>query len=637
MTANDPGSSTPSRRRVLRYLGAGTLVAGFAGCSGRTGEEATTTAGTTTGGETTTTSGPASGSTAGVDPCVFESTLDGDSCEEAQELSAAVSEDTTIGSDCSEYVVTSVIDVSGGATLTVESGTRLTFRENTGINVQQDSALRAEGTCEGPIVFTGEEDIRGYWRGIGFERSNSTDNVLRYCVVENAGSETFTNAVDSVAAVSLWGGSRATVDSSVLRNSAGYGLYIRSTEDTLVSFEENTVTGNESGPVLTPVTEAGALAASSTYTGNERDVVRISDSTLAGGSAITLEQLDVQYEVSPSASVTVNGELTVAPGVTVSFGTDALLEVESGESATGRLLAEGTAEESITFTGTEETRGHWDGIAFNDTDSDNRLSHCVVEYGGATLFSQTLDNTANVVALRGSTVTISDSTLRDSDGYGLIVRNSQDELGAFENNTVTSNTSGAVLTPVTHADSLALSSTYTGNDADVVQLTDSTVGGDESVTLADVGVRYLVTSGQAVRVHGDLEISSGTTVSFGNNAELAVEGDSEGTGRMVAQGTAEEPITFTGEEETPGFWDGIAFEETDRDNVLQHCVVEYGGGRLFSQILDHTGNVVVYRDSTLTLTDSTLRHSSGLGLVVNNSNVSTSGNTFTNNADGDLV
>jgi hypothetical protein len=65
--------------------------------------------------------------------------------------------------------------------------------------------------------------------------------------------------------------------------------------------------------------------------------------------------------------------------------------------------------------------------------------------------------------------------------------------------------------------------------------------------------------------------------------------------------------------------------------------VEYGGGRLFSQVLDHTGNVVVYRDSTLTLTDSTLRHSSGLGLVVNNSNVSTSGNTFTNNADGDLV
>lgn len=72
------------------------------------------------------------------------------------------------------------------ANLVVEPGSRLEFAEGTGLNVEENGSLTAEGTPEKPIVFTATEDTPGFWDGI-YIQSNNVKNTLRNVVVTYGG------------------------------------------------------------------------------------------------------------------------------------------------------------------------------------------------------------------------------------------------------------------------------------------------------------------------------------------------------------------------------------------------------------------------------------------------------------------
>jgi len=634
-----------SRRRYLAMLGAGALSAGLAGCSETSTTSSTpaatdTAASTATPAETeespaeeTPDSGGASGPTAGVDPCLRPAS--DSACSSPVSVSGTISEDTTWGGECDEYLVTSSVSVENGATLTVEPGTRVVFAQNTDLTVEEDSALSAVGSCGSPIVFTGEQQTRGYWDGIQLYEADQLLSELTYCIVEYGGGDRFTWAPVAGNIVVLEG-ARASITNSAVRESAGYGVVLDS-DVTVDAFTDNVVTANDDGAAYGYGQVAGFLDDSSSYAGNDEDVVVLAGGTLTSDDEITWDAIDVPYRVSAGNDVTVNGHLTVAPGTTVEFGQNAYMTMN--DDGPGRLTAVGMdpeTEESmpITFTGEQETRGYWDGIQFYGTDrTENQLMNCVVEYGGGDRFTWA-GVAANVVVMEGSRVRIDNTAIRESGGYGVELDGSS-VADSFTSNTVTSNDDGAVHCHPVRAGDLSDTSTYTGNDTDWVAVYGGDIGSDESLTWDAIDVPYYVVSESGITVNGHLTVAQGTTVEFGQDAWMSM--DDSGPGRLTAVGTDTEPITFTGEQATQGYWDGIEFYGSNRtENQIHYCVVEYAGGDRFTYA-QVAANITVQEGSRLSLQNSTVRESAGYAVDVDgDSTLTESNNTFTNNAGGGI-
>ncbi|MGD8787607.1 MAG: CotH kinase family protein, partial [Phycisphaerales bacterium] len=77
------------------------------------------------------------------------------------------------------------------------------------------------------------------------------------------------------------------------------------------------------------------------------------------------------------------GELTIPSGVELVImpGTTVFFEPDTNMNVNGCLIAEGTEYEMIRFTRTPGTGGTWDGIQFEDTMDDNRITYAAIEYG----------------------------------------------------------------------------------------------------------------------------------------------------------------------------------------------------------------------------------------------------------------
>ncbi|MEA3340515.1 MAG: hypothetical protein U9R15_11165, partial [Chloroflexota bacterium] len=94
----------------------------------------------------------------------------------------ALTEDTTLLSSSSPYVISADIIVPTGVTLTVEPGATLRFQAGRALRVEGGRFV-AEGTPSQPITFT--RDGAGPWGAIVFQNSGA-DNRIAYATIEYA-------------------------------------------------------------------------------------------------------------------------------------------------------------------------------------------------------------------------------------------------------------------------------------------------------------------------------------------------------------------------------------------------------------------------------------------------------------------
>lgn len=311
------------------------------------------------------------------------------------------------------------------------------------------------------------------------------------------------------------------------------------------------------------------------------------------------------HDTDPTASETwraddgphlVTQDLRLGAGVTVTVEPCAEVLLEEGVAIvlveTGaRLVAEGEADRPIRFG--RAGPGPWAFLRVEHPATAS-LAHAVLEGGGSDAI--TYDG-ATVVAdgdsgdQRRRLLTVREVEIRDSQGYGMMVR----RQGAFTTDSVGLTIAGSGASGGAHEAPLLVephaldglpAGSYTGNAADEIVI--DTLGEDVTLdtTIADRGVPYRVTRDlnvvrDSTAVDPTLRIEPGVVLRFEPGGVLEV-GFSAFGGALVAEGTAEDPIVFTSASPTPaaGDWVGLIVRDAS-DPALQrvdHARIEYAGG-----------------------------------------------------------
>ncbi|MFD2516297.1 choice-of-anchor Q domain-containing protein [Salinimicrobium flavum] len=97
------------------------------------------------------------------------------------------------------YVIYGYAAVPSGKNLTIEPGARIYFHSNSGLIISENATLQVKGTfsndrekLENEVIFQGDlleaerQDTPGQWGTIWF-RSGSTDNIMNFTTIKNAG------------------------------------------------------------------------------------------------------------------------------------------------------------------------------------------------------------------------------------------------------------------------------------------------------------------------------------------------------------------------------------------------------------------------------------------------------------------
>ncbi|MBX2838474.1 MAG: hypothetical protein KTR35_16570 [Gammaproteobacteria bacterium] len=536
--------------------------------------------------------------------------VSGVSCEGSLDFSA-VSDAVTVPSGCYE---TGSLTVQAGGSLTLSPGVILKFTSNSRLNVSSGGSLNANGTAEAPIVLTGVEATNGYWDGLFFLNSNSINNVLDHVLIEYAGDTQARFGALSVVSNSS-NVSRVSISNSTVRHSLDLGFAIEQ-YSVIENFSRNIFTNN-GRPGELHVNVIGVLDSEGIYSGNEQDAISVTSGTLSDDA--TWQKLDVPYR-SEGLSVTANWALE--PGVRIEFSANRGVTI--GQD--GSLNAVGDVNNPIVFTGAESTPGYWHGIRFSYSNSNlNELVHTVIEYGGSqSSFGGNLYLQAN--SSLPARVAVNFVTLSHSLNYGFVFER-YSVLTTFENVTSFANNWTAEVHP-TMASSIGAGSMFSGNSFDQIMVTSGSIDADSLWLTHDVP--YFI---ESLNVDDDLTLSPGTTIIVESGEEILVTSD----GSLNAVGTASQPITFTGEQASPGDWDGIRFSYSGNTrNVLSHTIVEYGG---LSGQPSTAGNIEALCNSsspTVLSIDNTMSNfSGGWGLYADDedcqitvgSNVSFTGNS----------
>ncbi len=574
------------------------------------------------------------------------------------------------------YRVDGLLTVYGGSspTWTLEDGVEIEFGAGSAVYVGLSGGGRmvVEGTSAGVLLTSAEAaPSRGDWYGI-YVGPADDGSVFTGMTLEYAGS----TSVSWLGALWVDDAAGVEVHGSTIRESGTNGilgtLYARlliegtsvtDNEDDGISlspgcsldrtgspsFRGNTLTGNGAFPLTMSVDYAGELDASTTFSGNGVEQVRLYGGTIT--TTATWQALDVPYLVVDNTYVQhANAPtLTIEDGVEVQFASGVGLYVGYGASGTGTLVVDAPGSGAV-FTSNVGSPGpgEWTGLYLGSSGSAATLRGLTVSYGGGTgvggvrvvdsapevVGCAVTDSRGSGIAVEGSGMPlIQDTALLDNEDYGLLVQSAAG-LGrtgspGFTGNTLSGNGLSAAYLPAAYADELDASSSFVGNATDVVVLEGDTIADDATWQALDAP--YLVS--------GTVQVQSGTTpvltvedgaeIRFEPNAVLAV-GYTQ-PGGLSLWGTTY-GITLTSGQSSPsqGDWAGVLLGTncSYADTWVVGATVEYGGAN---------GYGLLWIDGCdATIHDSTMRHSSSYGIYVASGNPVIYNITYSDNASGDI-
>jgi RHS repeat-associated protein len=358
----------------------------------------------------------------------------------------------------------------------------------------------------------------------------------------------------------------------------------------------------------------------------------------------TLTAAESPYTGSPTIAAGVT--LTIEPGTRLTVGK---IKVD------GTILAEGTASEPILFTGAkEEAAGEWEEVEFEPTAGPSVFNHVVFSYGGSTSHGEiwcygsgvrpTIENSTfthsahdaiyvnassgphisgnRFVGIGGWAIHEVESIAAvdihgnrvEGGGNGIYVNAGSSTVGeSLAGNTITGVSGEALVFNGSNVPPDISENSLSGNPKNVIVLGSATVSKSQTWKSA----------GTPVRIVGKLTIAEGKTLTLGPGLVL-LNPSMKVNGTILAEGTASEPILFTGaKEEAAGEWEEVEFEPTAGPSVFNHVVFSYGGSTSHGEIWCYGSGV------RPTIENSTFTHSAHDAIYVNaSSGPHISGNRF---------
>lgn len=319
--------------------------------------------------------------------------------------------------------------------------------------------------------------------------------------------------------------------------------------------------------------------------------------------------------------------VTIEPGTIIRMKSGAEIRVGSNADASTTLIAEGTADQPITFTSANASpvAGDWDYITFDEgTNPSTSLKYCVFEYGGG------YASYSGMIVVYGNTdLSMDYCTIRYSESNGIVLNDDDSRFSSFTNNAISDIAFHPISLKANSADCIGTDNTITTSGIYGIEVKASTMSKSNATWKAQTcpyvinGTVYVQNSTGA-----ELTIEAGSTVSFTQGSEIDVSSSDFGT--LIANGTSANPITFTSANVSPeaGDWDGIFLYEGTTNASFNYCTFEYGGG-----YASYSGIIVAY-NCDVSINNSTIKHSEAYGIVMNDA---ASFVSFSNNTMSDIA
>ena len=288
---------------------------------------------------------------------------------------------------------------------------------------------------------------------------------------------------------------------------------------------------------------------------------------------------DIHLENVPGALVDyiiscdpkIKGDILIDAGVVIAFEKNAGLQ--SIDDANYKIEMNGTAEDPIILTGTEQNKGHWRGLLMATDNSSNVMKHVTVEYAGQ-IRPGGWNYKGAVIGAWGGVMDFESLTVQDCQEIGLHWEGRAGSL-IMKNSTFTRNDVPIVTNP-NHINSIDETSTYQGNVNDYIQLSSADVNKD--ITFHNIDVPFLSNgfkpNNNAKR---KFTFAPGVTLVMDAGSEIRFQNAFSYQHETIMVGTADNRITIKGKEDVAGYWKGLTILSDSPLNEIGYLDISNAG------------------------------------------------------------
>ncbi|SMG20886.1 hypothetical protein [Arenibacter troitsensis] len=520
-----------------------------------------------------------------------------------------------------DYLVTGDIHVT--ALLTIDPNVVIAFDENTAMYIDNPGAIITTAAASSFITFTGKNKVPGYWKGLIINSNNPLNKLERVTIEYGGGAIAQGMEVATTLGIDNEGPGHLNLVSSIIQHSAAYAMAVE------IGAKWNTesfnVYRNNKKIMRIPASQFGVVSSLSEFQNNEEEIIEIIGDRIYGTEETVWSDFYNGSGTSIAVKYIVKGKVEVVSGLRILGGLELYMDKDSEINITknGYLIALGSPQDRIKFLGKESVDGgYWKGISIMSNDLKNELDNVEVHDAGSEIMEGLQNKTS--VGLGGANeakLKLFSSKIVGSGGNGIYVENGAD-LVRIDQIRFHKNQGPSITMAANQVQKLnnATGMEFIGNGHNGVEIVGSALFEPNVETTwpaLHFGATYLVSGNLGIQ--SGLKILPGAVFKFAEDKMFGVFP----YGYLIAKGTPNNKIVFTGATASKGFWNGIRIQSDSAKNLMEHTEVLYAGKTEMPGVSKIT-SIGLDGDymSNLTIKNSKIAHGHGYGIALENRNTS---------------